>query len=154
MKTKTITFAEYTEAKKDNEGASYSEIFNKALANSKEEMLRRNRRKNTIKFLSVGCFALFTSTFILSPSSKVFADVLDMQKLAVEHSFIVYKLQIVGEFYAKCLDVLGVDKFAPLFVKITKEFLTPEELQCFVSAAKGMTLDEVLKLLPSLTTML
>lgn len=154
MKTKTVTFSEYITARKNNEGKSYSDILDMAVCNSKEEVLKRSRRKNTIKLLSIGCFALFTSTFILSPSSKAFADVLGMQKLAVEHNFIVYKLQIVGEFYTKCLNVLGVDRFAPLFVKIAKEFLTPEELYYFVSAAKGMTLDELVKLLPTLPTLL
>lgn len=153
MKTKTITFNDYILTRKENEGKSHNEIFNEAFSDSREVSAKRMQRKNVVKFFSIGAAALLISTVVLMPSNNAFADVLGMQKLAEEQNFIVYKLQLVGEFYEKCLNILGLEKFPQLFVKITKEFLTKEELYYFVKAAKGMTLDEVLKLLPSLPTL-
>ena len=46
-----------------------------------------------------------------------------------------------------------MDKFPQLFTQISKEFLTEEELYYFVGAAKGLTLDELLQLLPTLPTL-
>lgn len=150
MKTKAITFEEYAVYKKGNEDKSYGEIFDLAWKNSQEGRLRQKYNQNIVRFLSIGGTVLLVSTFVLSPSTKAFADVLGMQKLAQEESFIVYKLKIASEFYKNCLGILGLDNYVSLFVDIIKEALDPGEIYTFVEAAKGLSLEELIQLIPTL----
>lgn len=150
MKVKSVSFSDYALAKIGNENKSYGEIIDIAWRNSEEYLRSKKSRQKTIKFLSIGCFALLTSTLIFSPSTRAFADVLGMETLAKQDSLIVYKLKIACEFYKDCLKTYGLDRSPDLFVEIIKNGFDMPEIYKFVSSAKGLSLEELLQLVPTL----
>lgn len=150
MKIKTVSFEDYALAKIGNENKSYGEIIDIAWRNSEEYLSIKKSRQKTIKFLSIGCFALLTSTLVLSPSTRAFADVLGMETLAKKDSFLIYKLKIACEFYKDSLEVLGLERSPDLFVDIIKNGFNVGEIYNFVTSAKGLSLEELLQLIPTL----
>lgn len=150
MKMKTISFEEYALAKIGNENKSYSDIFNIAWKNSEEGLRNKRLKHNILKALSVGCFSFVAYSLFLNPTTRAFADVLGMESLAKNQRHLVESLKIVCEFYKDCTDILGIDHSIPLFMDIVKKSFTENEIGYLIESAKGLSLDELLQLVPTL----
>lgn len=149
-KMKTISFEEYALAKIGNENKSYNDIFNIAWKNSEEGLRRKRLRQNTLKALSVGCFSLIACGLFLNPTTKAFADVLGMEALAKNEPRLATSLKYACEFYKDCIDILGLDQSVPLFMEIVKKCFSEGEIAYLVESAKGLSLEEILQIVPTL----
>lgn len=150
MKMKSVTFEDYAKAKIGNESKTYGQLIDIAWRNSEEGLRLKKSRQKTVKIFTVGCLAVLSSTLVLSPSTKAFADVLGVQELAQKNSFVVYKLKIACNFYKDCLSMLGVERAPDLFMDIMKNGFDVSEIHQIITSAKGLSLDELVQLVPSL----
>lgn len=152
MKIKTITFEEYSICKEQNEGRSYSEIFDIAWKQTKECKNQRANQKKVIKILGLAsCGVIFTwFSMIFSPSIIVHADVLGMEKLVVECPGLFTKLQSIKELYLEYLSLSGMKDNYHVFMDMICLLLDKAEFLKFIKASDGLEIEEIIRFIACL----
>lgn len=149
---KTITFDEYLLAKNNNVEKSLTETFNLAWKSSEEGIKYYKRRNMVIKVAGITAIGVVSYlSFSNSLAVTALADIVGLQILKINQPNSYEKVQKSVQAYKECLDIVGIQSDKNMLFEILKGTLNKIEFDRFVEAAKGLSFEELEKVLKLLT---